>query len=57
MKADKTACDYDLRGGRVGYINTTSTCDCALHTCFACQCQRTRLSAEAKTPPKQKLAA
>lgn len=38
MKADKTVCDDDFRGVRVAYINTTSTCDCGFHTCFACEC-------------------
>ncbi|MBY0351789.1 hypothetical protein, partial [Tabrizicola sp.] len=36
-------------------INATSTCDCGLHTGFACECLRMRSSAETKIPPKQRL--
>lgn len=56
MKADKTVCDYDLRGGRVGYINTTSTCDCGLRAGLACESVRTLMFARTKTTAEQRLA-
>ncbi|WP_409738337.1 hypothetical protein [Tabrizicola flagellatus] len=56
MKADKTTCDYDLRAGRVGYINTTSTCDCGLRAGYACEPVRTLMFARAKITPEQRLA-
>lgn len=55
MKADKTVCDDDPRGG-AGYINTTSTCDCGLRAGLACESVRMLMFARTKITLEQWLA-
>lgn len=43
------------RGGRAGYINATSTCDCGLHDGFACETARMLMDADRKIAPEQRL--
>ena len=43
-------------GGREGYINTTSTCDCGLRAGLACESVRMLMFAETKITPEQRLA-
>ena len=56
MKADKMVCDDDVRGVRVAYINTTSTCDCGLRAGLACESVRTLVFARVKITPVQRFA-
>ena len=42
-------------GGRVGYINTTSTCDCGLRAGLACETARTLMFARKKITQEQRL--
>ena len=42
-------------GGRVGYINTTSTCDCVLSAGLACESVRMLVCARVKIKTEQRL--
>ena len=47
--------DYDPAGQGKGYINATSTCDCAFRAGFAGQSVRVPTDARVKNSPEQRL--
>jgi len=55
MKADRRSAVMICGGGRVGYINTTSTCDCRLRAGLACESVRMLMFARTKVTPEQRL--